>query len=422
MDYFNITQLGSTDYQNPMASAGELHSVSDDVRLRMNPHTSGEESASFELAGPRERIHYNSSEVRAAVVTCGGLCPGLNAVIRGIVLELWYHYGCKHIEGIRYGYQGLGPDGLLPLELNPDMVSTIRSDGGTFLGSSRGAPSVSDMVTTLKRWHINHLYTIGGDGTLRGANAIYEEAKRQDFPLSVIGIPKTIDNDIPFVRRSFGFDTAVSEAAKAINVAEIEAKGMPDGIGLVKLMGRHAGFITATAALASGEANFVLVPEVEFGLEGENGLLKLLEQRLASRHHAVIVVAEGAGQGYFDDSTARDASGNAKLQDIGVYLKQRINEHFKSIGSKAGLKYIDPSYLIRSAPPIASDQLYCDRLARNAVHAAMAGKTGMLVGYWHGQMTHVPFTALEGQTRHINPQGELWFSVRENTGQPANIG
>ena len=235
------------------------------------------------------------------------------------------------------------------------------------------------------------------------------------------GIPKTIDNDIPYTRRTFGFDTAVAEAMQAINIAEVEAKGMPNGIGLVKLMGRHAGFITATACVASGHPNFCLIPEVDFALDGENGLLALLERRLAARHHAVIVVAEGAGQ-HLVQGVGTDASGNKKLGDIGTYLNEKINAHFKSKGWQFGLKYIEPSYLIRSAPPSAFDQLYCDQLARAAVHAAMAGKGGMLIGDWNGRLTHIPMSALQGASRRVNPNGELWFSVRENTGQPQVMG
>ncbi|WP_020558082.1 ATP-dependent 6-phosphofructokinase [Thiofilum flexile] len=423
-----IDQFHPCNIPNPLSRQSTINFRCDPERLLVQPELSVLENdlplntqLTLELAGPREKLFFDPPQVKAALVTCGGLCPGLNAVIRGLVMQLWHLYGCQCIEGIRYGYQGLGLQGEEPFQLTPDLVSGLKEVGGTLLGSSRGTPPTSELVDTLVRRNINMLFTIGGDGTMRGAQALWEEIRRRGLNIGIIGIPKTIDNDIPWVRRSFGFDTAVAEAVKAINVAEIEAKGMPNGIGIVKLMGRHAGFITATACVASGNANLCLIPEVPFSLQGENGVLALIERRLKARHHAVIVVAEGAGQDLVQGE-GFDASGNAKLGDIGLYLKQKITEYFKDSPLNVGIKYIEPSYLIRSAPPTASDQLYCDQLARAAVHAAMAGKTGMLLGNWNGRITHVPIHMLAGKSHKVNPHGELWFSVRENTGQPAVIG
>ena len=428
MQDLTIDQFRPCNVPSPLSRQSTINFRRDQERLLVQPELSVLEDclplntqSILELAGPRAELFFDPQHVKAAIVTCGGLCPGLNAVIRGLVMQLWHLYGCRHIEGIRYGYQGLGEHGETPLVLTPDLVSSLKAVGGTLLGSSRGTPPTSELVDTLVKRGINMLFTIGGDGTMRGAQALWEEIKRRELQISVIGIPKTIDNDIPWVRRSFGFDTAVAEAVKAINVAEIEAKGMQNGIGIVKLMGRHAGFITATACVASGNANLCLIPEVSFSLQGQNGVLALVEQRLKERHHAVIVVAEGAGQDLVHGE-GRDASGNAKLGDIGLYLKQQLTDYFKSHPLNVGIKYIEPSYLIRSAPPTASDQLYCDQLARAAVHAAMAGKGGMLLGDWNGRITHVPIKALEGKSRKVNPYGELWFSVRENTGQPVVIG
>lgn len=427
---FLTENLGECRHANPIETIGDIVFQSDEERLLFDPHLDTTEDngmrmqrpASFELAGPRERIFFNPSTSRAAIVTCGGLSPGLNSVIRGLVLQLWYLYGCRDILGIRYGYRGLGREGEEPMPLDPDRVSAIHQEGGTLLGSSRGTPPTGEIVDTLVARGIDMLFTIGGDGTLRGANAIWREVRRRGLDIAVVGIPKTIDNDIPYVRRSFGFETAVSIATQSINAAEVEAKGTPFGIGLVKLMGRHAGFIAATAALASGNANFVLIPEVPFRLEGPGGLFERVEARLRARRHAVIVVAEGAGQDFFGDDAGRDASGNRKLGDIGIYLRDRLIAAFTDHELPVAMKYIDPSYLIRSAPANATDQIYCNRLARAAVHAAMAGKGGMLIGFWHGRMTHIPMDALEGQERRVNPKGELWFSVRENTGQPEFIG
>ncbi|TXH70534.1 MAG: ATP-dependent 6-phosphofructokinase [Thiothrix sp.] len=428
MTDFSIDQLGVCQYPNPLHRLLNFSYRAEHERLLLQPEVHCQDSGftlqateTLELAGPREWLFFEASKTRAAIVTCGGLCPGLNAVIRGLVMQLWHVYGCRDILGIRYGYHGLGSQGSEPLTLNPDFVSGIKANGGTVLGSSRGTPPTQELVDNLQKLKIDMLFVIGGDGSMRGAEALWDEIRARSAAISIIGIPKTIDNDIPYVRRTFGFDTAVAEAVKAINVANIEAKGMPNGVGLVKLMGRHAGFITATACVASGNANFCLLPEVPFSLEGKSGLLALLEQRLASRHHAVVVVAEGAGQDLVQ-GVGHDASGNAKLGDIGSYLKTRITEHFSKLPIPFGLKYIEPSYLIRSAPPTAFDQLYCDQLARAAVHAAMAGKGGMLIGDWNGRLTHVPIRALRGQRRAVNPSGELWFSVRENTGQPQLMG
>ena len=421
---FSIDHLGICQHRNPLHHLLNFNYRAEHERLLMQPevhcHDTGfdlQTTETLELAGPRELLFFEASKTRAAIVTCGGLCPGLNAVIRGLVMQLWHVYGCQDILGIRYGYHGLGNQASEPLLLTPDLVSAIKGSGGTLLGSSRGTPPTAELVDNLQKHKVDMLFVIGGDGSMRGAEALWQEIRARSAAISIIGIPKTIDNDIPYVRRTFGFDTAVAEAVKAINVANVEAKGMPNGVGLVKLMGRHAGFITATACVASGNANFCLLPEVPFSLEGKSGLLALLEQRLQARHHAVIAVAEGAGQDLVQGE-GFDASGNAKLGDIGTYLKKRITEHFSQLSIPFGLKYIEPSYLIRSAPPTAFDQLYCDQLARAAVHAAMAGKGGMMIGDWNGRLTHVPIRALKGQQRRVNPSGELWFSVRENTGQP----
>lgn len=422
-DDFSIEQLGQCHYPNPI-KLDENSYRSDHKRLHLDPEFDCDvqqpcliaPSASLELSGPRASIYFQANKVKAAIVTCGGLCPGLNAVIRGLVMQLWYNYQCRHILGIRYGYHGLGQQAETPLQLTPDLVSGIKAQGGTILGSSRGTPPTAELVDGLEQQAIDMLFVIGGDGTMRGAHAIWQEVKKRGLKKVIVGVPKTIDNDIPYVRRTFGFETAVAEAVNAINVAEIEAKGTPRGVGLVKLMGRHAGFITAAATVASGQPNYCLIPEVPFDLEGEQGLLKTLENRLATKNHAVIVVAEGAGQ-HLSKGQGKDASGNAQLGDIGHYLKQAIQNYFSQ--EPVSIKYIEPSYLIRSAPPNASDQLYCDQLARAAVHAAMAGKGGMLVGNWHGRLVHLPMQVLQGKNKTVNPKGELWFSVLENTGQPS---
>lgn len=370
----------------------------------------------FEMAGPREKIYFDPSKLKCGIVTCGGLCPGLNDVIRAIVMGLYYHYGVQTVYGFRFGYEGLSPRyGHTPLDLTPELVEDIHQKGGTILSSSRGPQAISEMIDTLERMNLGILFTIGGDGTLRGAQAIAEEIGKRKLKIAIIGIPKTIDNDIAFVQQSFGFVTAVTETRASIYSAHMEARGARNGIGLVKLMGRHSGFIAANATLANADVNFCLVPEVPFSL---NGFLEALSKRLQNRGHAVIVVGEGAGQDLMGESQGKDASGNIRLGDIGILLGDKIKEHFKKAGIEATLKYIDPSYTIRSMPACAFDSAFCLGLGHNAVHAGMAGRTNMLVGYWMNNFTHVPIPLAVSERKQIDPAGELWSEVLACTGQP----
>jgi len=374
---------------------------------------------SFELAGPREKIFFDPSKLKCALVTCGGLCPGLNDIIRSIVLELYYGYGVKNIYGIKYGLQGFIPSyGHDIIELNPASVGDILNMGGSILGSSRGPQDIEEIVDCLTRLNIGILFIIGGDGTLMAASKISDSIAKRGLKISVVGIPKTIDNDIYLVARSFGFDTAVDVATQAIKGAHNEAEGYPNGIGLIKLMGRYSGFIAATASLAQQDVNFVLIPEVDINLEGPNSLLSAIEKRLKERKHAVIVVAEGAGQKFFEDKEQqRDASGNIKLHDIGQFLKERIVSYFSEKNLEVSLRYIDPSYIIRSLPANPNDSVFCGFLGRDAVHAGMAGKTKLIVGHWNNHFVHVPLEATAGKRKQINPNGKLWSTVLESTGQ-----
>ncbi len=380
----------------------------------------GKPIPALEAAGPREMIYHDPSWTRAAIVTCGGLCPGLNNVIKSLVRVLWFDYGVRNIFGIPYGYRGLNPEyGYAPKILDPDYVDNIQEDGGTILGSSRGEQPAETMVDTLMRLNINILFCIGGDGTLRGARDIANEVKRRHQPISVIGIPKTIDNDLNLVDRTFGFETAVLAACDVITSAHCEANGAFNGLGLVKLMGRDSGFIAADAALATTVVNFCLIPEVPFKLEGEGGLFSALENRYAiGKKHAVMVVAEGAGQNLFKGLPERkDPSGNILKYDIGDYLVEKINEHFKKIGMEINIKYFDPSYTVRSIPAKGTDAIFCYQLAENAVHAAMAGKTNMVVGSMNGKFTHVPIDFAVSERRKVKPDSPLWHAVLGSTRQ-----
>jgi 6-phosphofructokinase 1 len=425
--------LGKPTVESPLEAAfgpedDSFRFVGDDVFIRDNTEVAADATADeellFEKAGPRAKLFFDPAATRAAIVTCGGLCPGLNAVIRSLVLELHYNYGLAEILGIRYGYFGLNrARGPAPITLTPEFVSEIHHDGGTVLASSRGQQSVPDMVDTLAAWKIDILFCVGGDGTLRGAHAIQVEAQRRGLPIAIVGVPKTIDNDVLYCDRTFGFVTAVEKAADVMDCAHVEAQGAYRGVGLVKVMGRNSGFIAAVASLACQDVNFVLIPEVPFDLHGERGFLAALERRLDVKPHAVVVVAEGAGQELFINAPQeRDASGNLKPQDIGTRLRQEISGHFKSIGKPVEMKYIDPSYLIRGAPANREDRLLCDQLARNAAHAAMAGRTDIVICQRSGRFIHVPIPLSVASTQRVNPRGSLWTNVISMTGQPARFG
>ncbi len=430
---WRVQALGLATVRSPLG----LSTVSDDgvpdyvpegtrvlYDTELSPGELPDSSRSFEKAGPRERIFFEPTTTRAGILTAGGLCPGLNNVIRSLVLHLVHRYGIAEVVGFRYGYAGLDPaSSHPPIVLRPGDVQHIHTRGGTLLGTSRGAHPANIMVDTLVAHRINCVFAIGGDGTMRGAHAIAEEIARRGLSIAVVGIPKSIDNDIPFVDKTFGFDTAITMARIAIEAAHNEALAVRNGIGLVKLMGRNAGFIAAHATLASHEVNVCLVPEAPFGLDGPHGLLAYLTTRLEKRSHAVIVVAEGCGVHLASSTTQpRDASGNLDLQttelDIGAHLKSRITEHFKHAGIPVTLKYIDPSYMLRGVPATAVDSVFCDELARYAAHAAMAGKTAMMIGRWHRSFTHVPLGLVTTQRRRIDPDKELWLAVTETTGQP----
>ena len=374
----------------------------------------------MEKAGPREKIYFDPKHAKAGICTCGGLCPGLNDVIRAIVRCLNTRYGVKAVKGYQFGFHGFfAEEGYEPIELDRYLIDEIHKIGGTYLGTSRGGGKrVEDIVDCLERDGINMLFIIGGDGTQRGSYDIACEIEKRGLKCAVVGVPKTVDNDLMFIDRSFGFETAVQRAKEAVAAVHMEATSQINGIGLVKLMGRESGFIATAAALASHETNFCLIPEVPFELEGENGFLACLERRLAKRGHAVIVVAEGAGQDLLTSTNETDASGNKKLSDIGIFLKSKIEAYFKSKNIEINLKYIDPSYQVRASVTTASDSIYCERLGNNAVHAAMAGKTMLVIGRVHDKFVHLPIKAVTAHRNAVDPEGSLWRDTLDATGQP----
>lgn len=390
----------------PRFASSHSHTISDDLRIPKRIEIGADPGLQFELAGPRAKLFFDPKQTRAAIVTCGGLCPGLNNVIRSLFLELHYGYGVAQILGFRGGYSGLDPSkGAEPVKITPQFVDGIHQKGGTILSSSRGPVSIGVAVGNLIARGINVLFTVGGDGTQRGANDLYQEARSRGHALSVVGIPKTIDNDVGFVSRTFGFFSAIDEAARVLDCAHTEACSVPGGIGLVKLMGRHAGFVTAGATVASQDVNFALIPAVK--------------QRMLAKSHAVIAVAEDAGQDLLAaDANERDASGNVKLKDIGLFLRERIEAYFKAEGIPVAVRYFDPSYQVRSRPANCEDDILCDLFARHAVHAAMAGKTGLVIGFLHDRFIHVPIELLAGHTKRLDPASGWWSSVLATTGQP----
>ncbi|OIW15741.1 hypothetical protein TanjilG_04276 [Lupinus angustifolius] len=399
--------------------------VDDSVPERITVNSDSPRGVHFRRAGPRQRVYFEADEVHAAIVTCGGLCPGLNTVIRELVCSLYHMYGVKKVLGINGGYKGFYARNTI--NLTPKNVNDIHKRGGTVLGTSRGGHVTSKIVDSIQDRGINQVYIIGGDGTQRGASAIFEEVRRRGLKVAVVGVPKTIDNDIPVIDKSFGFDTAVEEAQRAINAAHVEAGSVENGIGVVKLMGRYSGFIAMYATLASRDVDCCLIPESPFYLEGPGGLYDYIEKTLKENGHMVIVIAEGAGQELVSESiqskNKQDESGNKLLQDVGLWISQNIKDHFAKEKTLAiTLKYIDPTYMIRAIPSNASDNVYCTLLAQSAVHGAMAGYTGYTSGLVHGRQTYIPFYRITERQNNVVITDRMWARLLSSTNQPSFLG
>ncbi len=423
---FKVQQLGEQTHPNPsdqglFVSEEERIAFSSQINNLKSQFNSCEELPGFEKAGARKTLFHNPKNTKAALITCGGLCPGLNNVIKSLVNVLEKDYKVSNIVGIRYGYKGLSKfSSQEPIQLNSEAVDQIHKQGGTILGSSRGNQDPQEMVDALQEKGINLLFCIGGDGTLKGAKAIADASNSRNANISVVGIPKTIDNDLGFVEKTFGFETSVQIASEIISCAHNEAEGAENGIGIVKLMGRDSGFIAATASLANSVVDFCLIPELPFHLHGPNGLCAAIDNSLKRHQHAVIVVAEGAGQELFENTKQRiDQSGNVLKDDVGELLKSEISDYFMQQKIPISIKYLDPSYHIRSVSANASDAVFCHLLAEYAVHAGMAGKTNLAIGYWNNFFTHVPIALATEERRMVSLNGALWRGVPSATQQEA---
>ncbi|MGW4483822.1 ATP-dependent 6-phosphofructokinase [Amycolatopsis sp. NPDC004368] len=443
LDDLGVRRLGECRYDSPISemlstkqtsphyvAEGDRVLLEDTVSMLAEHSLPPTQVPSFEAAGPRRKIYFDPARVTAGIVTCGGLCPGLNNVIRGLVQELAVHYKVKRILGFRNGLQGLTQQHRYDtVELTPERVRDIHNAGGTILGSSRGGQDADEMVDSLVLRGVDIMFVIGGDGGMRAATFLSKAIRARGLDIAVIGVPKTIDNDLPFTDQSFGFQSAFARATDFISAVAVEAAASPNGVGIVKLMGRHSGFIASYAALSANAADIVLIPEIPFALGGADGLLAHVEERVRAKGYVVIVLAEGAGQDLLEDhglpqlnGRGTDASGNIKLGNIGELLKERITAHLVSVGLPPTMRYIDPSYAVRSIAANAYDAVYCLRLAHAAVHAAMAGHTEAAVARWRRRFVHVPLSLMTSRRNQVDPDGDLWMSVLETTCQPAEFG
>ncbi|KAK8793513.1 hypothetical protein WA158_004872 [Blastocystis sp. Blastoise] len=375
--------------------------------------------------GPRSKLWFNPKKSNAVIVTCGGLCPGLNNVIREVTCSLIENYGVEHVYGIYEGYSGFEKalsDPSYMVDLTLQFIATIHHEGGSILKSSRGGFNADKIIEWCLKYNVNMIYVIGGDGTHRGATVLFEEIEKRNLNIAVAGIPKTIDNDIAMVDRSFGFDTAVQESLHAIHSAWVEATCAPNGIGLVKLMGRDAGFIAAFATISSHDVDLCLIPEVPVVFDDpefpEYSIIPYIESILKLKKHCVIVVSEGVQiQGVQGSGT--DESGNKRYADVGKFLKDYLTSTFAERGNPVSVKYIDPSYMIRTTPANAFDSQQCLILAENVVHGVMAGYTGFTVGLCNNRTVYIPIEMLtDNSPRYLYPFGRTYERVVNITNQP----
>jgi len=326
--------------------------------------------------------------VRIGVLTGGGDCPGLNAVIRAIVRTSSHDLG-HEIVGFRDGWRG-------PLDgaseaLTLDSTRGILPRGGTILGSSRTNPFRSDdgperVQRTLSEQQIDGLIVIGGEDTLGVANRLSERG------VPVVGVPKTIDNDLGGTDMTFGFDTAVQVATDALDRLHTTAESHNRTI-VVEVMGRHAGWIALHAGLAGG-ADGILIPEQPFGLEE---VVEVVERRHRhGRYFSLIVVAEGAVPREGEMATAgadTDQFGHARLGGIGLQLERALEQR-----TGYETRAIVLGHLQRGGTPTAFDRVLATRLGHAAVLGADAGRWGTMSAL---RSTHIELVDLGESVREL---------------------
>ena len=382
---------------------------------KYNEYVKADNGELYIRGGPRFHIALDNLRVKACIMTCGGLCPGLNVVIRELVMALRYNYGVAEIYGIKWGFLGFTQKECW-IKLEPEDVKHIHLLGGTVLGTSRRGFDGEEISKQLIKNNVNMVFFIGGDGTHRGIKELSKILKEKKKKIILVGIPKSIDNDMPIIDKSFGLESVVQESVRTIRAANVEANCNLNGIGLVKLFGRSSGFVAMLSTLAARDVNICLIPEIPFNLYGENGLLDFIFQRMQVKEHCVIVVSDGARFSVKDYKT----SNGRPVEDIGLVIKKEIIEKSEELGIEVNLKYMDPTYVVRAVPANEYDCNLCAKLAESAVHCAFAGFTNFSVGMINNKPCMIPLEKMCGKSeRKVEFNSDDYLMLLASTGQPS---
>lgn len=453
-----------------------------DARRKYHDPLEGITPAAWNLtmpeAGPRRYVSYpQKNQLKVGILVSGGIAPGINAVISGIIArhhayQAWSQKINKNyaleILGYSEALKGLLHAGRPAVPLDLKTVREAVNHGGSILPTARADELLDledpkqrdgalDKVTSrLINQQIDILYIIGGDGSMRAAHAISCRARRNPInELSVIGIPKTMDNDILWVWQSFGFLSAVEFAKQAILQLHTEVMSNPR-LCVIQLFGSDSGFVVSHAALASGVCDAVLIPEVNFTLKQLSGYIRY---RLQDRPHSdkpyggIVALAETAiplDWREYVSATAEVADGSEKV--ILTPEELRAIETFESHGRRVhgqtpdalrsgGLRLVsqilqreirklgdrwssyrvftnEPRHLIRSIEPSVSDVIFAQRLGTLAVDNAMAGYHDFMISQWLTEYVLVPLKLVVLGRKRVPEHGIFWKSVRASTGQP----
>lgn len=337
--------------------------------------------------------------MRLGILTGGGDCPGLNAVIRAVVVGGAERYG-DGVVGFLDGWKGVVEDHAT--KLDPDRCRGILTRGGTVLGSSRINPFVSEdgpsrVLATVRRRRIDAVVVIGGDDTLGAAARLYE------LGLPVVGVPKTIDNDLSDTEVTFGFDTAVQTATEAIDRLQTTAESH-HRVMVCEVMGRNVGHIAVHAGIAGGAAE-ILVPEVPFSVAAV--CERLRRRHAGGRYFSTVVVAEGAIPDDEGDARAANAArapagdadqfGHARLGGIGMYLAQEIE---RVTGYEARTTVL--GHIQRGGSPTAFDRVLATRFGAAALEAVHDGSFGVMVALQAGRIVTVPLSKATGTPKTVD--------------------